>query len=144
MHVGFGWSVFVYTLHTSSLFDQNMCHYIFKYLFAIICCYLLSPASKKIPSRVLWPTLNFYDLISQSTVTQDKPNNGQWWALAYNSITYFTQYQLTHFQYSNCYVRDEPAIVCKCSHWEVGTYHCPLFGLSWVTVDWLMRSQKSK
>ena len=38
---------------------------------------------------------DFCDLISQSPVTQDKPNNGQWYV---PTSQYFTQYQLTHVQ----------------------------------------------
>ena len=48
----------------------------------IFCNNLLLPAKPRLPkkpSRVTLTYFDFCDLISQSPVTQDKPNNGQWY-----------------------------------------------------------------
>ena len=144
-----------------ALVDLYLCihrillHYLIKIcviFLNIFCNNLLLPAKprlKKKTSRVLWPTLTFVT----SSVNQQSPkisqtmDNGMYlplsWALAHNS----------YFWHSSCYC-DWKCVSWYCVkyvmlcvqvlNWEVGTYHCPLFGLSWVTVDWLMRSQKSK
>ena len=140
--------VFVYTSHTSSLFDQNMRHYIFKYF----CNNFLLPAKphlqKQTPLESPWHTLTFVtsSVNHQSPKISQTMDNGTYlplsWALAHNSITYFTQYQLTQCSITiacSCYVRNEPAIVCKCSTERyIVTYtivHCLAY-LGWLVIDW--------
>ena len=99
-----------------ALVDLYLCihrillHYLIKIcviiFFNIFCNNLLLPAKPRLQkktSRVTLTYFDFCDLISQWPVTQDKPNNGQWYVptsqlstCTHYSITYFTQYQLTH------------------------------------------------
>ena len=75
-----------------ALVDLSLClhrillHYLIKICVIIFvnifCNNLLLPAKprlKKKTSRVTLAYFDFCDLISQSPVTQDKPNNGQWY-----------------------------------------------------------------
>ena len=56
-----------------------MCHYIFEYFFLNNLLLPAKPRLQKKTSRVTLTYFDFGDLISQSPVTQDKPNNGQWY-----------------------------------------------------------------